>query len=375
VGSYDTSFMTRNQIFLGYEVDDLLRLVRYRRRGTELTPGAYTDYFGIKTRISYFTNEPSTLDQVHARFPFPDDGIHAESIEYLGTCKALEASSADITVVELGAGYGPWLVFSAHVARHLGKKKIRLIGVEAESARHALMRTHFEDNGIPLPGSADETISTQIIHGAISDQRGALTFGSAHIHDWGGALQQKGKGDYRGIKVHQESVPALLISDVLEPLPIIDVLHIDIQGWEARALRASLDEVCNRVRYMIIGTHSREIEGELMGMLRQRGWRLMHEKPCQFHCQAALDEPAGATYVDGAQVWANTALGAELSPPAQLNAEDMRVAEEVRVLLQAATGTGDATRVLELENEVKALRNSHSWRMTAPLRKLGAALR
>jgi FkbM family methyltransferase len=374
VSSYSNSFITRNQVYLGYHVEDLLRLVRYRRRDTRLTSGAYTDYFGIKTRTTYFTHETNNLDQVNARFPFPDDGIHAESIEYLGTAKALEASGDDITVVELGAGYAPWLVFSAHVAKRLGKKNVRLVAVEAESARHALMKTHFQDNDIPQPG-IDGPITTQIIHGAISNQRGSLTFGSANIHDWGGALQDQGKGDYRGIQVKQEVVPALLISDVIKPLPVVDLLHIDIQGWEARAILASLDEVCSRVRYMIIGTHSRAIEGELISMLRERGWTLMHEKPCQFHFPVDIDELAGATWQDGAQIWANVKLGVDANPPVTLSPEDMRAAEQVRAELLTVENNQHGARVLELEREVRDLRESTSWKVTAPFRKLSSAVR
>jgi FkbM family methyltransferase len=373
MSSYSNSFITRNQIYLGYDTEDLLRLVRYRRREVVLTPGSYTDWFGIKTRTKYFTTEQNTLDQHIPRFPFPDDGIHAEAIEYLGTAKALEASGDDVTIVEMGAGYAPWLVFSAHVAKRLGKKKIRLVAVEAESARHELMKTHFQDNGIPLPGT-DGPVTTEIIHGAISNQRGSLTFGSASILDWGGALQE-GKGDYRGIQTKQEVVPAMLMSDVLKNLPVIDLLHVDIQGWEAKAIEASLDDVCSRVRYMLIGTHSRPIEGELISMLRACGWKLMHEKPCQFHFTAELEELSGATWQDGAQIWANSRLGANPNPPVTLSDEDMRVAEQEREKMIIVHNDQYAARVLELEREVKALKESTSWKVTAPLRKLRSAVK
>lgn len=370
MSAYSPIYITINQVYFGYEIEDLLRLVRYRRRHEDtITQGMYTDYFGIKTRVKYFTNEETHHDKVVPGFPFPDDGIHAESIEYLGTAKALEASAGDaVTIVEMGAGYAPWLVFSAHVAKVLGKRNIQLVAVEAETARHELIKTHFQDNGLPLPGT-EGPITTRIIHAAISNTRGTLNFGSANLHDWGGALQT-GKGDYRGIDVAPELVPSMLISDVLKELPMVDLLHIDIQGWEAKALTASIDEVCERVKYMLIGTHSRAIEGDLIELLRARGWKLMHEKPCQFHFNTDLEDISGATWQDGAQIWANPHLEADPNPPVRLSDEDQIVADYVRGLIQTHPHDPGLREVRTLQEEVKALKASTSWKVTAPLRKI-----
>lgn len=320
LASFNHLLLTPNQVYFGYEMEDALRLVRYAAPGTQPAPGFFTDYFGIRTRLSNFMHDPLGLDQAQGAFPFPNDGLHSELVEYLGTVKALEASNMNMTVVEMGAGYAPWLMFSAVVARKLGAASVRLVAVEAEAQRHALIRAHFDDNGFPQP---------QIIHAAISDQRGTVSFGSENVHDWGGAVQAQQGTDYRGAQVTQQEVPALLMSDVLEPLGMVDLLHIDIQGWEARSMRASLDTVCAKVRYMVIGTHSRVIEGELIEMLRGRGWTLMHEKPCQF-TYADTPELTGATTVDGAQVWANTPLGAPADVPANLTEEELALVEKTR---------------------------------------------
>lgn len=328
--TFNHSLLTPNQVYFGYEIEEAYRLVRYRGEGLVPTPGFFTDYFGIKTRLSNFTDHPAALDQAVGPFPFPSDGLHSETVEYLGTVKALEATTTpEVTVVEMGAGYAPWLVFSGKVAQRRGASRIRLIAVEAEAQRHALAREHFTGNGFPAPGEADDAVRTQIIHGAISDERGTLFFGSGSLQDWGGAVQEEAHKDLRGADVKGEKVPALLISDVLEPLAVVDLMHMDIQGWEARALRASLQAVCAKVRYMVIGTHSRVIEGELIAMLRERGWKLMHEKPCHFH-YGEVQDLSGATTVDGAQVWANSALGASAEVPADLTDDERQAIEALR---------------------------------------------
>ncbi len=320
LASFNHLLLTPNQVYFGYEMEDALRLVRYAAPEAQPALGYFTDYFGIRTRLSNFMHDPQGMDKTVGTFPFPNEGLHSELVEYLGTAKALEAAGKDITVVEMGAGYAPWLMFSAVVARKLGAQNVRLVAVEAEPQRHALMRANFEDNGFPQP---------ELVHAAISDQRGAVSFGSENVHDWGGAVQGEAGTDYRGVAVVQLEVPALLMSDVLDPLATVDLLHIDIQGWEARSMRASLDSVCAKVRYMVIGTHSRVIEGELIDMLRGRGWTLMPEKPCQF-TYAHTPELTGATTVDGAQVWANTALGAPADVPANLTEEELALIEKTR---------------------------------------------
>lgn len=320
LATFNHLLLTPSQVYFGYEMEDALRLVRYGAKILQPAPGYFTDYFGIRTRLSHFTQDHFYLDQTVGGFPFPNDGLHSELVEYLGTAQALEAAGKNVTVVEMGAGYGPWLVFSSLVARKLGAHSVQMVAVEADAERHTLIRTHFNDNGFPPP---------EIVHAAISDQRGTVSFGSGSVHDWGGAVQTDAGTDYRGAQVAQLEVPSLLMSDVLDPLGTVDLLHIDIQGWEAKAMRASLDSVCAKVRYMVIGTHSRVIEGELIDMLRGRGWTLMHEKPCQF-TYAVTPELTGATTVDGAQVWANTALGAPTDVPPNLTVEELALVEKTR---------------------------------------------
>src|SRR5687767_7721027 len=127
--TFDPSLLTANQVYFGYDIEDALRLVRYHPEGLKPCPGFYTDYFGMKTRLTNFPQTPAKLDEGIGSCPFPDDGIHAELIEYLGAAKALETCGKELTIVEMGAGYAPWLVYSALVAKRLGATRIRLVAV------------------------------------------------------------------------------------------------------------------------------------------------------------------------------------------------------------------------------------------------------
>ncbi|UEM21144.1 hypothetical protein JL100_029475 [Skermanella mucosa] len=54
---------------------------------------------------------------------------------------------------------------------------------------------------------------------------------------------------------------------------------------------------------MVIGTHSRQIEGRLMDSLPKAGWTLEMERPAIIR----LSEGTQLTLVDGIQGWRNTA--------------------------------------------------------------------
>ena len=68
--------------------------------------------------------------------------------------------------------------------------------------------------------------------------------------------------------------------------------------WDCLSL---LDQ---HVAYLVIGTHSREIEGRLFATLLGRCWRLEIERPAIL----ALDGDGPSTTVDGVQGWRNLDL-------------------------------------------------------------------
>lgn len=388
--------LNENQIYLGIEPHDLAVFEKYRNSAATPTPGFYTDFMGVKTRLSYFGITDSQIDKQVGKPPFPDDGVHAEAIEYLAALHAVETSEASFTAVEFGAGYAPWLTFSAKAAQRAGIEKINILAVEADRDRHALMRSHLGDNGLPVPApNSRATVgeaSATLIYGAISDTNGTVTFGSQSITDWGAApIEDGGNVDYRGYETKGVTVDTYTIDRVLTDLPLVDFLHMDIQGFEARSVEASLLALKEKVRVMLIATHSRQIEGELFGLLYGKGWRILYEKPCKFRRKdgGALE---AHTTVDGTQVWVNTALDEarktadtpELAKARHKKESDwlrgeLIIARERADFLQGkldeANGAIDTLRreVTNLKAEVAALRSSTSWKVTAPLRKLKGA--
>ena len=80
-------------------------------------------------------------------------------------------------------------------------------------------------------------------------------------------------------------------------------MHVDIQGGEEQLIPACMPFLLDRVAYMLIGTHSRQIEGILFDCLLKAGWKLEIERPALLN----LDTKPVVT-VDGVQGWRNLKL-------------------------------------------------------------------
>jgi hypothetical protein len=83
------------------------------------------------------------------------------------------------------------------------------------------------------------------------------------------------------------------------------MLHIDIQGWEGEVCRSCLDLLNERVKWVIIGVHSRLLDAELLALFHGSGWQLEHEKPTRFTYIAEHKSFEAMTTIDGTQVWKN----------------------------------------------------------------------
>src|SRR3990167_1870716 len=131
------------QVYTGYEEEDFPVIRKFATFAASVDVSHYMDGFGVKTLYECvpFVN-PATLNTGRLEFPVPDDGFHAEAIEYVALADALQRSqeNASFCAVEVGAGWGPWITAAGVIARRRGTGKISLVGVEASSNRFSLMR-------------------------------------------------------------------------------------------------------------------------------------------------------------------------------------------------------------------------------------------
>ena len=222
----------------------------------------------------------------------------------------LEARSRFVAV-ELGAGWGPWLVASARAAQLRGITDIHLAGVEGASGHYKFLLQHFRDNGF-------DPAKHNLLHAVVGVEDGVAHFPKLDVPsaDWGAEASYgagsrpeghpTSEGTSQALETFDE-VPCISITTLLATLPPVDLLHCDVQGAEGEVLPAAIEVLSQRVRRVIVGTHGRAIEDRLMASFGANGWILEHESPCRLN-----QSPTGimALTGDGTQVWRNARLAA-----------------------------------------------------------------
>ncbi len=204
---------------------------------------------------------------------------------------------------------GPWLVYGAVAARALGVTNIHMLGVEADYEHYLTMLRHLKDNGF-------EPEDHKIYCAAVGAVAGKAHFPvtSDSFNEWGtrpGILEEgkmrQADGSYLGsmAALEQVEVDVFGINDLLAQRDFWDLIHIDIQGCEAEVCLAGMAQFSEKVHYVIVGTHSRLLDGAVLELFHKAGWFLENEKPTQFTYRQGVEPLESMTWVDGTQVWRN----------------------------------------------------------------------
>jgi len=301
-----------NDFFGGWEEDDCLLFQRYHCEKSGVA-NCLTDYFGVRTPIHCIPWVSHLGGSVASEMPIPDDGVRAEAIEYVAALRSIDScKQSRYSMIELGANYAPWSTFTALLAARKGVEQIEVIALEASSFLYTGIEDNLNANGLSggLTSRRSSTISFAAINAAISTSKGTAFFPRLDsFHNCGSRVSKTDtKNDYVGRCVANESVNLLTLKDVWPENPFVDFLHIDIQGDELALIRHALDFLQQHVRYMFIGTHSRQIEADLLTSLQPTSFTLVRERPCAFVYQAQNSDFSAMTVRDGGQIWLNTSF-------------------------------------------------------------------
>jgi FkbM family methyltransferase len=269
---------------------------------SELKPrdGYLTNFLGVLIDPKFF---PDLLEgkagQVEP-IPIPANW-HADIAEWAAALRAVDLAGETFTIIELGCGWGCWLNNMGAAARRTSRK-IRLIGIEGDLghiqfAREACRANEFDESEVWLH------------HGIAAARDGKALFPIQQMagKNWGlepifdASLFDIAKAKLSG---KYEVLPMISLDRVSQGCSRIDLLHIDIQGSEADLIRDSLEFLNSRVAYMVVGTHSREIEGTIFSTLRAAGWGLEIERPAILSLAGLRPQ----VVVDGVQGWRNPRL-------------------------------------------------------------------
>lgn len=264
-------------------------------------PDSYRDFLGVRTRMRYWPPPYMELaGTIEGRSSEARAGLH-DTHEWAGVLSAVLDAKGSFVCVELGAGYGPFVVGSALKAKERGIHNIKLIAVEGASDHLDFMRQHFADNGL-------NPNEHYLHHAAAGSYDGIARFPKLHSPEteWGAeALYvQANRTAQRTPQVSQdfEDVPCMTLATILSPVDSADVVHFDIQGSEFAVITQGIHTLNTKVKRVVVGTHGRDIEMNLLRFMDGRGWQLEMEKACNYQQPA----PHPITLLqDGVQVWKN----------------------------------------------------------------------
>ncbi|KQV83974.1 FkbM family methyltransferase [Rhizobium sp. Root1220] len=275
--------------------------VMQRHAAKSLTPSPdhLTNFLGVKISPDFF---PGILDgragQIE-EIPIPANW-HADIAEWAAALRAVDLSQEKFRIIELGCGWGCWLNNTGVAARNSGRD-VELIGVEGDAGHVEFAHRAMADNGF-------SNTEYRIIHGIAAPADGRALFPAVERAGatWGSepllnaTEAQRTEAAATGGYI---DLPSFALSSIAHGRPV-DLLHIDIQGGEADFVQSTLVDLNSLVRYILVGTHSREIEGRLMAILRNAGWQLEMDRAAII---TILDGRPQIS-VDGVQAWRNPRL-------------------------------------------------------------------
>jgi FkbM family methyltransferase len=316
-------------------------------------PEFNVDFLGTRTRVEFEVGMiPGYVPPSEAREVTPGlPGFNEEYFEWIDVLEAVAEAGPAMVMVELGAGYGRWLMRGAKAAIHRGCA-FHGVGVEAEPDHFRWMCRHFRDNGID-PKSLD------LIWGAIGAQPGFVPFWVGDSDAWyGQAVAHRAASARPDARTRRELrarsalgrppalaktgqtviwVPCVTVADLLMPHPRVDLMDLDVQGLELEVIASAMELMDARVRRVHIGTHSAQVEEGLRALFQERGWRNINDYPCQKRVETPYGE---IDFGDGVQTWLNPALSPTAAPVSHLRREQSPVVSPP--VVKPLSTTGDA---------------------------------
>lgn len=221
-----------------------------------------------------------------------------ETFEWLAILEAILDADETFTMVELGAGFGRWLV-TAGCALRRKKPTIKpyLIGVEAEPTHFQFMKQHFAENGI-------NPNDHKLIEAAVNGTGEPVPFSIGHSTGWyGQSITSEGTMIHDYPESRTITVPGVRLDELISPYSRVDLVDMDIQGAELEVVTSSIDAMSRKVKRAVVATHSLEIHSAVGQSFESAGW-----EPIAVHGWRGDNEETEfgpITFQDGVQYWRN----------------------------------------------------------------------
>jgi FkbM family methyltransferase len=282
--------------------------------------GMYLDFLGVRTRVNWWSlADASAYPRRFERTSYPP--FDQQYLEWIDVLTAVREARERFEMIELGAGWGEWIVRGAVALRRSSNLPCRLVAVEAEPTHFQWVREHLKDNAI-------DPRQHVLLEAAVGPKDGHVHFLTGNPDGWYGQsmIPQAGEpggppreglrtrlkklagrllGRRENLGVEARRVKCISLNSLLRRSQRVDLIHADIQGCEADVFEAAAAELDRKARLVHVGTHSREVEGRLRRLFTSLEWNPRFDYP------SASDSPTPwgvMRFNDGVQSWQNPRL-------------------------------------------------------------------
>ncbi len=239
------------------------------------------NWIGVTTRREFFVDDLRFVTVTP-----PPAGT--ELFEWIDVLEAVIRADGRFTMLELGAGYGRWIVNAAAALHAYSGLPHSLTAVEAEPTHFRWLELHCRDNDI----------DANLVQAAVAPHRGSVDFSVGQPASWYG--QAIADGTWSPERV--ERVDAVTLSDLLEPLERVELIHCDIQGAEAAVFEEAATFVDANAQRVHVGTHGQQVERRLRQLFTSLGWENVND----YASGTTAETPWGRMdFQDGVQTWLN----------------------------------------------------------------------
>jgi FkbM family methyltransferase len=267
-------------------------------------PGIIRNFLGMRIEPYVYPQVLTKMSGQIEAMPRPGNW-HADIAEWASALRSVvlaqEQGQAIYRIIEAGCGWGCWITNMGVAARARGLA-VDLIGIEGDAY-------HLQSAAKTLALNGFEPGQFSLHHGVAGPRPGKAIF-PVHATDganWGAEPVFYPDPLILAAATHRKDVQILdcmTLTDLAHGQPV-DLLHIDIQGAEVDFIRGNFDAITAHVKRVLIGTHSRVIEGQLCDWFARHGWRMEMDRAVI----ATLADGRPVTQIDGVQLWASPMLG------------------------------------------------------------------
>jgi FkbM family methyltransferase len=275
---------------------------RFERFKGVVPPGCHMDFLGVMTRNEFVEGLMAVVGE-----KFPDPGYFEtdypqpaeEYFEWVDLLESVSGARNQFTMVDLGAGFGRWLVKGAAAVRQChGNLPIKLIGVEAEPTHFEWLKQHFNDNGL-------DPAQHELIEAAVDGQERTVRFYVGKPDEWWGQRMSNPFLDSQGVPCRE--VKTITLNRILGALDLVDLIDLDVEEAELVVLQSAIKQLNQKVKRVHIGTHTPEIEHGLRALFWENGWYKRNDYGVG---RTELTEWGEMYFGNGVQTWLNPRLSA-----------------------------------------------------------------